>query len=48
MHPLNRLGTPEDIASAIVFLASDTAGWITGVTLPVDGGLTEASSSGIA
>jgi NAD(P)-dependent dehydrogenase (short-subunit alcohol dehydrogenase family) len=48
MHPLNRLGTPEDIASAIVFLASDAAGWITGVTLPVDGGLTEASSSGIA
>ena len=48
MHPLGRLGTPEDIASAIVFLASDAAAWITGVTLPVDGGLTEASSSGIA
>jgi NAD(P)-dependent dehydrogenase (short-subunit alcohol dehydrogenase family) len=48
MHPLGRLGTPEDVASAIVFLSSDTAGWITGVTLPVDGGLTEASSSGIA
>jgi NAD(P)-dependent dehydrogenase (short-subunit alcohol dehydrogenase family) len=48
MHPLGRLGTPEDIAAAIVFLASDSAGWITGVTLPVDGGLTEATSSGIA
>jgi NAD(P)-dependent dehydrogenase (short-subunit alcohol dehydrogenase family) len=48
MHPLGRLGTPEDVAAAIVFLASDAAGWITGVTLPVDGGLTEASSSGIA
>lgn len=48
MHPLGRLGTPEDVARAIVFLASDAADWITGVILPVDGGLTEASSSGIA
>jgi NAD(P)-dependent dehydrogenase (short-subunit alcohol dehydrogenase family) len=47
MHPLGRLGTPEDIARAIVFLASDAADWITGVTLPVDGGMAEASSSGI-
>jgi 3-oxoacyl-[acyl-carrier protein] reductase len=35
---LRRLGTPGDIASAVVFLASDEAGWITGQTLPVDGG----------
>ncbi len=48
MHPLGRLGTPEDVARAIVFLASDAADWMTGVILPVDGGLTEASSSGIA
>ena len=48
MHPLGRLGTPEDIARAIVFLASDAADWMTGVILPVDGGMTEASSSGIA
>jgi NAD(P)-dependent dehydrogenase (short-subunit alcohol dehydrogenase family) len=48
MHPLHRLGVPEDVARAIVFLASDAADWITGVTLPVDGGMTEASSSGIA
>ncbi|HEY7468382.1 MAG TPA: SDR family oxidoreductase [Acidimicrobiia bacterium] len=48
MHPLQRLGTPEDVARAIVFLASDAADWMTGVILPVDGGLTEASSSGIA
>jgi 3-oxoacyl-[acyl-carrier protein] reductase len=35
---LRRLGTPADIAHAVLFLASDHAGWITGVTLPVDGG----------
>lgn len=48
MHPLHRLGTPEDVARAIVFLASDAADWMTGVILPVDGGMVEASSSGIA
>ena len=36
--PLRRLGQPEDIAGAAVFLCSDAASWITGVTLPVDGG----------
>lgn len=39
-HPLGRLGTPEDIAGAAFFLASDDASWITGVNLPVDGGYT--------
>ncbi len=48
MHPLGRLGTPEDVARAIVFLASDAADWMTGVILPVDGGMLGASSSGIA
>jgi NAD(P)-dependent dehydrogenase (short-subunit alcohol dehydrogenase family) len=48
MHPLKRLGAPEDVARAIVFLASDAADWMTGVILPVDGGVTEATSSGIA
>jgi 2-hydroxycyclohexanecarboxyl-CoA dehydrogenase len=38
--PLNRTGTPEDIAAAVVFLASDEAGFITGQTLSVSGGLT--------
>jgi 3-oxoacyl-[acyl-carrier protein] reductase len=37
-HPLKRLGTPEDIAQAAVFLASGNAGWITGVVLDVAGG----------
>jgi NAD(P)-dependent dehydrogenase (short-subunit alcohol dehydrogenase family) len=36
--PLGRAGVPEDIAGAAVFLASDLAGYVTGVTLPVDGG----------
>ena len=38
--PLNRLGTPEEVADAIAFLASDRARYITGSTLTVDGGLT--------
>ena len=36
--PLGRLGEPADIAGPAVFLASDLARYITGVTLPVDGG----------
>src|SRR5207237_1356761 len=36
--PLGRAGVPEDIAGAAVFLASDLAGYVTGVTLPVAGG----------
>lgn len=43
-HPLQRLGEPEDVARAVVFLLSDAASWITGVVLPVDGGVTGASS----
>lgn len=38
-HPLRRIGKPEDIAEAVVFLAGPAATWITGVVLPVDGGL---------
>jgi len=36
--PLGRIGTPDDIAGVAVFLASDLARYVTGVTLPVDGG----------
>lgn len=36
--PLARIGEPEDIASAVAFLAGSTAGWITGETLVIDGG----------
>jgi len=38
VHPIRRLGTPEDIAAACVFLASDQSAWITGVILDVAGG----------
>ena len=37
--PLNRLGTPTDIANIIVFLASKRAAFITGQAIPIDGGL---------
>jgi NAD(P)-dependent dehydrogenase (short-subunit alcohol dehydrogenase family) len=36
--PMSKLGEPEDVAAAALFLASDTAKFITGVVLPVDGG----------
>lgn len=40
--PLGRLGQPDDVANAVVFLASDAASWITGHWLDVDGGLAMA------
>lgn len=39
-YPLGRLGRPQDVAMAILYLASEEAGWITGASLLVDGGLT--------
>jgi NAD(P)-dependent dehydrogenase (short-subunit alcohol dehydrogenase family) len=39
-YPLGRVGEPEDVAGAALFLASDEASWISGAVLPVDGGLT--------
>ncbi|MCK4368066.1 MAG: SDR family oxidoreductase, partial [Dehalococcoidales bacterium] len=37
-YPLRRLGTAEDVANTVVFLASDAASWITGQAISVDGG----------
>lgn len=37
-HPLGRVGSAEEIAALVLFLASSEAGWITGVTMPIDGG----------
>ncbi|HEX5900441.1 MAG TPA: SDR family oxidoreductase [Solirubrobacteraceae bacterium] len=38
LTPLGRIGSPEDVAGAVAFLASDRASWITGETLVIDGG----------
>lgn len=43
-YPLGRIGEPEDIAAAVTFLASADAAWITGVTLPVEGGVLVANT----
>jgi NAD(P)-dependent dehydrogenase (short-subunit alcohol dehydrogenase family) len=39
LHPIGRIGRPEEIAAAVAFLVSDDASFITGIPLPVDGGL---------
>lgn len=39
LHPLGRVGTPQDLASAIIFLLSSDSSWITGAILNVDGGV---------
>ena len=40
--PIGRMGKPEDVASLAVFLASDESSWLTGASLPLDGGFTAA------
>ncbi len=47
MHPLGRIGTPDDVASAIDWLLSDGSDWVTGQSIGIDGGLgaTRAGSS---
>jgi NAD(P)-dependent dehydrogenase (short-subunit alcohol dehydrogenase family) len=44
-HPLGRHGYPTDVVEAILFLAGDRAGWITGTTLPIDGGVLAGRSA---
>lgn len=38
MHPMGRLGQPEDVAGAVVWLCSPEAAWVTGIAMPIDGG----------
>jgi NAD(P)-dependent dehydrogenase (short-subunit alcohol dehydrogenase family) len=46
-HPLGRRGQPDDVAEAVVFLAGDGARWITGATLPIDGGVLAGRSPAV-
>jgi NAD(P)-dependent dehydrogenase (short-subunit alcohol dehydrogenase family) len=38
-HPMRRIGVPDDVAGAVLFLASDASAWITGATMVIDGGM---------
>ena len=40
VHPLGRMGVPDEIAAAVLWLCSDEASFITGSAVPVDGGIT--------
>ena len=46
MHPLPRIGTPEDISAAVAFLASAQSGWMTGQVIGIDGGRSTLRTKG--
>ncbi len=46
-HKLGRFGKPEEVAGAILFLASDDASFVSGIALPVDGGFTAGHYFGV-
>jgi NAD(P)-dependent dehydrogenase (short-subunit alcohol dehydrogenase family) len=46
-HPLGRRGQPDDVVEAVLFLAGTGAGWITGTTLPIDGGVLAGRSPAV-
>lgn len=46
-YPLGRIGRPEEVAAAIAFLLSDDASFVTGVTMPIDGGISIQSAAAI-
>jgi NAD(P)-dependent dehydrogenase (short-subunit alcohol dehydrogenase family) len=39
LHPMGRIGVPEDVTEALLYLASDDSSWVTGAILPIDGGM---------
>ena len=43
-HPIGRVGRPEEVASLVLYLSSDEAGWITGACYSIDGGRALASA----
>jgi 2-keto-3-deoxy-L-fuconate dehydrogenase len=38
MHPIGRIGKPEEVSSLVLWLCSEDAGFVTGVSIPIDGG----------